>query len=340
MSMSIRSKRKEDHLVLAQQFYHDGKTNSFDQVHLVRPALPEARVNLTAIETTMFNKKLAAPFFINAMTGGSEKSRVINRNLGKIAKQTKIALALGSANILVKEQEQLDSFLVARTENPDGVIIANVNAKTKPKEAAKIVHELNADALQVHLNAVQEIAMPEGERDFYWLDNLKMLRQELTVPLIVKEVGFGLDRSTMHLLKNEGFTLFDVAGKGGTNFAQIENARNPQDLSYLENIGLPTVVSALMAKEEQVEFVVSGGVRNPLDVFKGLCLGGQFVGISNVFLQAMEQNDTAYLTQMIQSWKEELAGLLAIYGQQNLTALATIPKYYDLSLQNIINQLC
>lgn len=337
--MSNRSKRKEDHLALARDFFNNSKTNSFDQVHLVRPALPETRVNLTTIETTMFNKKVAAPFFINAMTGGSKKSRVINQHLGKIAKQTNIALALGSASILVKEREQLDSFLIAREENPDGIIIANINAKTKPKDAAKIVRELSADALQVHLNAVQEIAMPEGERDFYWLDNLKALRQELTVPIIVKEVGFGLDQSTIHLLKREGFTLFDIAGAGGTNFAQIENARNPQNHSYLEDIGLPTVISALMAKKEQVKFVVSGGVRNPLDVFKGLCLGGKFVGISNVFLQAMEQNDPGYLLGMIKSWQEELAGLLAIYGQQNIVALATIPKYYDLSLQNLINQL-
>ncbi|MDF7668315.1 type 2 isopentenyl-diphosphate Delta-isomerase [Lactobacillus sp. ESL0703] len=337
--MSIRSKRKEEHLALAQTFFQSEKANSFDQMHLLRPALPETKVDLAAIKTTMFGKEINAPFFINAMTGGSPKSLTINKELGKIANQTKIGLALGSASILVKEHAQLDSFSVAREANPDGVIIANINAKTAPKDAQKIVNELQADALQVHLNTVQEIAMPEGERDFHWLDNLKNLRQEITIPIIIKEVGFGLDQATIRLLKNEGFEWFDVAGSGGTNFAQIENARNQSDLSYLEDLGLPTVIAAMMAQKEKVNLIVSGGVRNPLDVFKGLCLGGQYVGISNVFLQAMEQNTPEFLLQMIQNWQHELAGLLAIYGQKDLSNLTSIKKYFDLPLHDLIMQL-
>lgn len=337
--MSIRSNRKEEHLDLAQKFYQDEKPNSFDQMHLVRPALPETKVDLEAIKTTMFGKKIAAPFFINAMTGGSHRSYLINKELGRIANKTNIALALGSASILTKEPDLLDSFLIARQQDPDGALIANVNAKTSAEQAEKIVTELEADALQIHLNVVQEIAMPEGDRDFYWLDNLKKLRQKVTVPIIIKEVGFGLDRKTIRSLKNEGFKLYDVAGSGGTNFAQIENARNTNNVSYLNNIGLPTVISSLMAAKEQVKFTVSGGVRNPLDVFKGLCLGGKFVGISNVFLQALVQHDADYLQNLIEEWQYELACLLAIYGQNDLSSLTKIDKYYDLSLKNIIEQL-
>ncbi|MCT6811539.1 MAG: type 2 isopentenyl-diphosphate Delta-isomerase [Lactobacillus helsingborgensis] len=337
--MTIRSKRKEEHLQLAQKFYQKEKMNSFDQVHVIRPALPETEVDLATIKTTMFGKKVAAPFFINAMTGGSAKSYIVNKALGQVARRTNIALALGSASILNKEPEQLDSFLIAREENPDGVLIANINGKTLPEQAQKIITELNADALQVHLNAVQEIAMPEGERNFYWLDNLKDLRQKITVPIIIKEVGFGLDPKTICTLKKAGFNLFDVAGSGGTNFAQIENARNPKDLSYLNDIGLPTVVSALAAAKQQVEFIVSGGVRNPLDVFKGLCLGGKYVGISNQFLQTLLNHDEEYLQKTIANWQQELAGLLAIYGQHSLSGLSNIPKYYDLELKNIIEQI-
>lgn len=337
--MTIRSKRKEEHLQLAQKFYQKEKMNSFDQVHVIRPALPETEVDLATIKTTMFGKKVAAPFFINAMTGGSAKSYIVNKALGQVARRTNIALALGSASILNKEPEQLDSFLIAREENPDGVLIANINGKTLPEQAQKIITELNADALQVHLNAVQEIAMPEGERNFYWLDNLKDLRQKITVPIIIKEVGFGLDPKTICTLKKAGFNLFDVAGSGGTNFAQIENARNPKDLSYLNDIGLPTVVSALAAAKQQVEFIVSGGVRNPLDVFKGLCLGGKYVGISNQFLQVLLNHDEEYLQKTIVNWQRELASLLAIYGQNSLSSLSNIPKYYDLELKNIIEQI-
>ena len=337
--MSIRSNRKEEHLTLAQMFFDSQKQNSFDQMHLLRPALPESTVDLKSIQTQMFGKKVSAPFFINAMTGGSKKSFKVNQSLGKIANETQIALALGSASILVKEHSQLDSFLIAREENPDGIIIANINAKTSADDAQAIIDELNADALQVHLNSVQEIAMPEGQRDFHSLDQLRKIRQKVTIPIIIKEVGFGLDQATIHLLKKEGFDYFDVAGSGGTNFAQIENARNASDVSYLETLGLSTVVSAMMAKKEKVNFIVSGGVRNPLDILKGLVLGGKYVGISNFFLQALMQNDEEYLLNMIQNWQKELANLIAIFGKNNLKDLTSIKQYYDLPLKSIIEQL-
>lgn len=339
--MSIRSTRKEEHLALAQKFYQHEKLNSFDQMHLVRPALPETKVDLAVIITEMFGKKVNAPFFINAMTGGSKKSYFINQALGKVACQTQIALALGSASILAKETDELDSFLIARQENPDGVLLANVNAKTSPKVAAKIIKELQADAVQVHLNVVQEVTMPEGDRDFYWLDNLKALRQKLTVPIIIKEVGTGLDQTTIQMLKNEGFNYFDIAGSGGTNFAQIENARNAKELTYFEDLGLPTVLSALMAAKEKVPFIVSGGVRNPLDVFKGLCLGGSYVGIANTFLQVLLQNinGTEKLLQMIKDWQYQLACLMAVYGQNKLSGVTEIKQYFDLPLKCQIDQL-
>ncbi|BAQ57259.1 isopentenyl pyrophosphate isomerase [Lactobacillus acetotolerans] len=320
-------------------FFDSQKQNSFDQMHLLRPALPESTVDLKSIQTQMFGKKVSAPFFINAMTGGSKKSFKVNQSLGKIANETQIALALGSASILVKEHSQLDSFLIAREENPDGIIIANINAKTSADDAQAIIDELNADALQIHLNSVQEIAMPEGQRDFHSLDQLRKIRQKVTIPIIIKEVGFGLDQATIHLLKKEGFDYFDVAGSGGTNFAQIENARNASDVSYLETLGLPTVVSAMMAKKEKVNFIVSGGVRNPLDILKGLVLGGRYVGISNVFLQALMQNNEEYLLNMIQNWQKELANLIAIFGKNNLKDLTSIKQYYDLPLKSIIEQL-
>lgn len=337
--MSIRSERKEEHLKLAQMFFNKQKYNSFDQLHLLRPALPETKVDTQILGVEMFKKRVSAPFFINAMTGGSQKSKAVNKALGHVAAKENIAFALGSASILAKEKNQLDSFYVAREENPDGVLMVNVNPETPIDATKRIIHELKADALQTHLNTVQEIAMPEGDRNFLWLDHIKEMREQIDIPIIIKEVGFGLDAATIHTLKNIGIQYFDIAGSGGTNFAQIENARNSRDVSYLEDIGLPTVVSALMAKKEDVSFIVSGGVRNPLDVLKGLALGGQYVGISNVFLQEYNQNGTEGLEKLISAWKNELAGLIAVYGQSSLASLPQIKKYYDLPLKSQIDQL-
>lgn len=337
--MSKRSQRKEEHLALAQMFFDKKKLNSFDQLHLVRPTLPETKVDLKNITTTLFNKKIAAPFFIEAMTGGSPKSKVINQQLGHVAAKTKIPLALGSASILAKEEAQLSSFLIARQENPNGVIIVNVNPLTPAPVVQELVNELKADALQIHLNTVQEAAMPEGERDFRWLDNMKAIRQAVTVPIIIKEVGFGFDLASILQLKQAGFSLFDLGGSGGTNFAQIENKRNKYDLSYLEDLGMSTILSAKIAQKAGVTFFVSGGVRQPLDILKGLALGGKMVGLANVFLHELMQNDVEHLIDFIEAYKEQLAILLALYGKDDLTSLTEIKQYYDLPLKNEIEQL-
>lgn len=308
-------------------------------MHLLRPALPETVVDIDSIKTEMFNKNISAPFFINAMTGGSKKSYQVNKALAKVAARENIAMSLGSASILVSEHEQLDSFYVAREENPDGILIANVNPLTPVKNAQTIVNELQADALQIHINTVQEISMPEGDRNFKWIENIRELRQKITVPIIVKEVGFGIDTSALQLLQNINIELIDVAGSGGTNFAEIENGRNKRDVSYLEDLGLPTVITALKAQKLGLEFIVSGGVRNPLDVLKGLVLGGKYVGIANTFLQEYLKNGEDGLFEEIHAWKKELAGLVAIYGCNNLDELQQIKSYYDLPLKNIIDQI-
>jgi isopentenyl-diphosphate delta-isomerase len=337
--MSQRAVRKEEHLRLAKRLYQKQKSNSFDQMFLLRPALPETKVDAKILTTSMFGKEIAAPFFINAMTGGSPQSLRINQQLGQVAAKSHLALALGSASILVKDKGQLDSFIVARQENPDGIVIANLNPQTPAKAAAEIVTELKADALQLHLNTVQEAVMPEGDRDFRFLANLCKIRQEVDVPIIIKEVGFGLDFASIQRLKQEGFTLFDVAGAGGTNFAQIENQRNPQDYSYFEQIGLSTVLAALMAKKAQVDFIVSGGVRNPLDVLKGLALGGRYVGVANTFLNVLQNQDAEALLRQIQHWQQQLAILLAVYGVKNLAACSNLGKSYSCELKNQIDQL-
>lgn len=337
--MSQRSQRKEEHLALAQMFFDKQKKNSFDQMHLVRPALPESKADANKIVTEFFNKKVAAPFFIEAMTGGSQKSLLINRKLGKAAAKTNIALALGSASILAKEPKTLKSFEVAREEDPDGVVIVNVNPKTPIPVVQKIIRDLKADALQIHLNAVQEAVMPEGDRNFYWLNNLLAIRQAVTEPIIIKEVGFGFDQKSLTTLMRAGFDLFDLAGSGGTNFAQIENQRNSQNLAYLENIGLSTVVTSLIAEKVHAQYLVSGGVRNPLDVFKGLCLGGKMVGVANTFLHEVETKGSDGLIQLIQNWQEQLAIILSLYGQNDLSNLTKIERYYDLPLKNEIEQL-
>lgn len=337
--MSQRSHRKEEHLALAQKLFNPSKKNSFDEMFLLRPALPESKVDISLLQTTAFNKKLSAPFFIEAMTGGSAASLTINKSLAKAAYQNQIGMALGSSSILEKEKTQLASFAVARQENPDGLIIANINPNTSPSAARLITEDLKADALQIHLNAIQEAVMPEGDRDFRWLEQLQNIRQAVTVPIIIKEVGFGLDQATIKKLKAEGFNCFDLGGSGGTNFVQIENKRGASDLSYLENAGLSTVISAVMALKEKATFLVSGGVRNPLDILKSLVLGGKLAGIAGVFLHCLQTKGETELNQEIAHFKQQLALLFAIYGISNIAECPQLDFSFSLELKNQIEQL-
>lgn len=341
--MSQRSKRKEDHLRLAQQFFKENNDGSdktwLNQVHLIRPALPESQVDPSVIRTQLFGHEISAPFFIEAMTGGSKASKKINQELGQTARQTNIPLALGSASILVNEPEQLASFLVAREEDPDGLLLANVNPRTPAKKTKEIVSELKADAVQIHLNAVQEAAMTEGERDFHWLDNMLEIREQVTCPLIVKEVGFGFDANSLQLLQENGFNLFDLAGSGGTNFAQIEDGRNPLDVSYLTDIGLPTALTTLIAQKLKLNYFVSGGIKDAMGIFKSLAMGGKLVGIAGTFLYLLEEQGVDKLIAVIEEWKQQLAVLFALYGKEKLADLTKIPRYYDLELKNVLEQL-
>ena len=339
--MSQRSQRKEEHLALAKMFFNSNKDNDFNHVHLIRPALPESAVSRDSISTEMFGHTISAPFFINAMTGGSDTSYTINQRLAKAAAAENIPMALGSASILEKEIDQIKSFEVARQENPDGLIFANVNPTTDPKVAQKIVDALDANALQIHLNSVQEAVMPEGDRDFHWIDNLKEIRDTVDVPIIIKEVGMGIDPESLRTLLINDFSIIDLGGSGGTNFAQIENERRKtQKLNFLEDIGLSTVKTLLAARTIPVNktIIAAVGITNALDIFKSLVLGAQYVGIANYFLQFASQ-DSETLIAAIQNLKYELKLLTALFGLDHISKADEVKYYLDTDLYNFTRQL-
>ena len=250
-------------------------------------------------------------------------------------------MALGSASILEKEIDQIKSFEVARQENPDGLIFANVNPTTDPKVAQKIVDALDANALQIHLNSVQEAVMPEGDRDFHWIDNLKEIRDTVDVPIIIKEVGMGIDPESLRTLLINDFSIIDLGGSGGTNFAQIENERRKtQKLNFLEDIGLSTVKTLLAARTIPVTktIIAAGGITNALDIFKSLVLGAQYVGIANYFLQFASQ-DSETLIAAIQNLKYELKLLTALFGLDHISKADEVKYYLDTDLYNFTRQL-
>lgn len=171
--------------------------------------------------------------------------------------------------------------------NPEGMIFSNVGADVPVEKALEAVELLEAQALQIHVNSPQELVMPEGNREFVtWLDNIASIVSRVSVPVIIKEVGFGMSKELMHDLQQIGVKYVDVSGKGGTNFVDIENERRAnKDMDYLSSWGQSTVESLLetTAYQSEISVFASGGLRTPLDAIKSLALGAKATGMSRPF---------------------------------------------------------
>ena len=318
--------RKDEHVSLARAFHQKPKENDFDAIRLIHSSLVAARPEEIDLSTEILGLKLSAPFYINAMTGGSEKTKQINHDLEIIARETNLMMATGSVSAALKDPDVADSYSVVREVNPNGLILGNMGAGRTSEDAKKIVDLLRADGMQIHLNVPQELVMPEGDRDFHeWPKNIQETVEQLPVPVIVKEVGFGMNRETIQQLQTLGVQAVDVSGRGGTSFSQIENARRKKrELDYLSDWGQSTVISLLEAQKiDDLTLLASGGIRDAYDIFKALCLGAKAVGLSATILDSLLSNGIDATIEMIEDWKVQLHRL---YLMTDKTTTADLVK--------------
>ena len=324
MSGELASERKDDHLRLAAAQQGEGpRRNGWDDVTFVHHALAGVDAGLVDLSVEVAGARWALPFYVNAMTGGSATTGTVNRDLAIAAAETGVAIASGSLSVALDNPEVLPTFRVIRDENPHGFVMANVGIERSPDDARRAVEALDADALQVHVNAVQETVMPEGSRSFSsWPASLEAIVASAEVPVIVKEVGFGLSGATQRRLADLGVRFADVSGTGGTDFVRIENERRPErDYAYLEGWGLSAVESLLDSPDGAPTLLASGGVRTPLDVARGLALGARAVGASGSFLAVALDGGADALIRRIREWSDHLAALHSLVGATTPEAL-------------------
>ena len=325
----IRAARKDAHVELAeQQRAHNTTHNEFDDVQFVHHALRGIDQSSVSLDVTVGEWQWQTPFYINGMTGGTPQAEAINRQLAIAAREMNVPVACGSVSVALdapQERSIVRSFTVLREENPDGFVMANIGVGRPAEDAVRAVELLHADALQVHINSVQETAMPEGGRDFsHWQQSVEDLIAASPVPVIVKEVGFGLSRNTLEQLTGIGATLADVGGKGGTDFLRIENARHTneqQDFSMLSGYGQSAIACLLDAPASGPELLASGGVRNPFDVIKALASGAKAVGVAGTFLQVVRAGGAEALVPYLQTWKHHTTAIMALLGAQTASEL-------------------
>lgn len=280
------------------------------------------------MSTEFLGKKLHYPLLINALTGGTEEALRINSALSTLAARHGLAMAVGSMTIAFDDRAALESFKIARRVNPHGIVLANCSADIKPQLACDAVEMIKADGLQLHFNIPQELAMPEGDRDFRGvLDNVSSIVSMCPVPVIAKEVGFGMTGETVQRLHSAGIKIFDNGGSGGTNFIAIEDQRNGKFEHQLDEWGIPTAISLaeIVNLGLPVKVVASGGIRTSLDMAKALAMGADLVGIAGFFLNILLQNSAEQLEKSIESLLYQLRSVFLMSGARNCRAMRTKP---------------
>ncbi|WP_461200673.1 type 2 isopentenyl-diphosphate Delta-isomerase [Anoxybacillus sp. TBDG-1] len=323
-----RAKRKLQHIEYALAT-GQRRLHGFEDITFVHNSLPNISTAHIDLQTNIGELSLRSPIFINAMTGGGgDETTKINEQLAYVAKQCGIAMAVGSQMAALKDERERRSFTIIRKVNTHGVVFANLGSEATVGEAKRAVDMIEANALQIHLNVVQELVMPEGDRNFCGaLSRIEQIVSAVDVPVIVKEVGFGMSKETARRLENAGVCAVDVGGFGGTNFAQIENKRREKQLAYFNEWGITTTASiAEVASEVQhISIIGSGGVQHALDVAKCIALGASAVGMAGHMLRILIEQGIEVLMAEIHRLHEDLTLIMTALGTETIADLQKAP---------------
>jgi len=291
--------RKADHIrINLEEDVRSGLTTGLERYHFIHQALPELDLARVETQQTLFGKTLRAPLLISSMTGGTEAAGVINRTLAAAAQATGIAMGLGSQRAAIEHPELAPTFQV-RAVAPDILLFANLGAVQLNysyglDECRRAVDMLQADALILHLNALQEAVQPEGDSNFGGLvKKIEAVCRALPVPVIGKEVGWGISEQAARQLASAGVAAIDVAGAGGTSWSQVEMYRAQTDsqkrvAAAFIDWGIPTAPSIQNVRRAapHLPVIASGGLRDGIDIAKCLALGASLGGMAGPLLKA------------------------------------------------------
>jgi len=301
--------RKEEHLriCLEEDVGFPYSTSGFDRVQLPHYAAPDFALGDVDTAVEFLGHRVRAPLLISSMTGGTDSARTINYRLAEAAQEAGVALALGSLRPAIENPSLADSYQV-RHLAPDIFLCANLGAVQLnygygTDQCRRAVEMMQADALILHLNPLQEALQPDGNTDFAGLvDKIAAVARVLPVPVIVKEVGWGISGELARRLVEAGAAAVDVAGAGGTSWSQVEKHRAPDDSARrvaeaFADWGIPTVQALVDARRlvPHASLIASGGLRNGVEVAKALALGADMAGMAHPFLAPAAHSTEAVL---------------------------------------------
>ena len=335
--IEIIKQRKRDGIEIPLNNDVQAKTTStyLEYVKLIHNALPELDYDEIDISTTFLKRKFSAPLIIDSMTGGAPEAARINGRLGELAEKYGFAMGLGSQRAGLESEELAETYSIARKNAPSAFLIANIGGAQLAKgltidNIKKIIDMIQADALVIHLNPLQELIQPEGEPKYKGVfSKISEISGALDVPVIVKEVGAGISKEVAVKLEVSGVSAINVAGAGGTSWAGVEKLRaeaSNNDLKiHLGEIfwdwGIPTATSLIEVKKTvKVPIIASGGLRNGMEIAKCIVLGASMCAMAYPFLlKAAESKEQLF--NFADTVIAELKSTMFLTGAMNLSVL-------------------
>ena len=327
--MSIQT-RKKDHVDLCvKDDVGYEKTSGFDTYYFRHNALPEANLDEVTLEASLLGRNFSFPLMISSMTGGYSDAGQINAQIARFCERENLPFGVGSQRALLDHPDERKSFSIVRDEAPNAFIAANIGGAQlvdglSAEQVDILIESIQADAIIVHLNPLQELVQPEGDRKFAGVeDGIARLVFQADVPIIVKETGAGISGDVAARLLSAGVSVIDVAGAGGTSWSKVENRRKKQSeaTDYFNEWGIPTVTCIKEVNElrEQFRFemIASGGIRGAADIVKSICLGADFSASARPVIQALMKGGEQELHTLITGWKKQAAMMLTLLGNSS-----------------------
>lgn len=332
--------RKDDHIEIANKKDIESKMSTWlECVSFVHNALPNINLEDIDINTPFLKKTISAPIIFNALTGGTALGKKINEIIAHTADKFNLPVEVGSQRVAIEHPEVIESFSVIREFAPEIPIIANIGipqivTSLKFEDLEKIIDTINADALAIHLNALQESIQPEGETIFKGADEkISEIKDKLGIPLIIKETGSGISKEVAKRLSDIGINMIDVSGVGGTSWSAIEYYRRKELDSGMESRigkifwdwGIPTAASIIETRSaisdlSETKIIASGGIRTGLDIAKCIAIGANYAGLAKPMLDSALQGQDK-LDAMVKSLILELKITMFLTSSVNLKEL-------------------
>jgi isopentenyl-diphosphate delta-isomerase len=334
----MHQQRKSEHIRinLEEDVGFNRVSSGFERYRLVHQALPD--VDLEAVDTSveLLGKRLDAPLIISAMTGGTPEAEAINCRLAEAAAEAGIGMGLGSQRAALEDGSLATTYRV-RHLAPDVLLLANLGAVQLNygyglDECRRAVAMVEADALVLHLNPLQEALQPEGNTRFSGLfPKIEAMCRGLDVPVVVKEVGCGISEEVARQLAGVGVAAIDVAGAGGSSWSQVEMHRAETDhqrsvAATFADWGIPTAESLQMAQRGApgLPVLASGGIRDGLQMAKAIAMGATACGVAGPFLPAATMSTGAVLDLAL-VLVEQLRAAMFVSAAPDIAALRRTP---------------